>query len=106
MADGSLRPRLQIFHVVVFAFWRSPLTTQEIAMKIFTPIVIAAFLLAAPLSSQALFDKKTPDEKRQELQDERVTALDKLYEDDHRSVDRVVTDIFNKCAIDFQEIYR
>ena len=50
-------------------------------MKIFTPIVIAAFLLAAPLSSQALFDKKTPDEKRQELQDERVTALDKLYEE-------------------------
>jgi len=48
-------------------------------MKIFTPIVIAALLLAVPLTSEALFNKKTPEEQRQELQDERATALDKLY---------------------------
>lgn len=48
-------------------------------MKVFTSIVISALLLALPLSSQALFGKKTPDEQRQELQDERNEALDKLY---------------------------
>ncbi len=48
-------------------------------MNIITSIVISVLLLAAPLSSHALFDKKTPEEQRQELQDERVTALDKLY---------------------------
>ena len=48
-------------------------------MKTIISIVLSTFLLAIPLSGQALFDKKTPDEQRQELQDERKVALDKLY---------------------------
>jgi lipid-binding SYLF domain-containing protein len=50
-------------------------------MKNFIALVVSALLLAMPLSSQALFNKKTPDEKRKELQDERVVALDKLYKE-------------------------
>ena len=48
-------------------------------MKTLTTLVLSAFLLAIPLSSQALFNKKSADEQRQELQDERKVALDKLY---------------------------
>ena len=48
-------------------------------MKTVVSIMLSAFLLAIPLSSQALFNKKSPDEQRQELQDERKVALDKLY---------------------------
>ena len=48
-------------------------------MKTVVSIVLSVFLLALPLSGQALFNKKSPDEQRQELQDERKAALDKLY---------------------------
>ena len=48
-------------------------------MKIVVSIVLSAFLLATPLSGQALFNKKSPEEKRQKLQDGRKVALDKLY---------------------------
>ena len=48
-------------------------------MKILTSIMIAVFLLALPPTSQALFGKKSVAEQRQELQDERKVALDKLY---------------------------
>jgi len=48
-------------------------------MKTLVSIVVSAFLLALPFSSEALFDKKSPEEQRQERQDERKLALDKLY---------------------------
>lgn len=48
-------------------------------MKTILSTAILFFLLATPLSSHALFDKKSADEQRQELQDERKVALDKLY---------------------------
>ena len=48
-------------------------------MKTVVSIVLSAFLLAIPLSGQALLKKKSPEEKRQKLQDHRKVALDKLY---------------------------
>ena len=48
-------------------------------MKTVVSIVLSAFLLAIPLSGQALLKKKSPEEKRQILQDQRKFALDKLY---------------------------
>ncbi|MGA9575463.1 MAG: YSC84-related protein [Lysobacterales bacterium] len=48
-------------------------------MKNFMLILISTIVLTIPLSGQALFNKKTPEEERKELQDERQTALDKLY---------------------------
>lgn len=41
--------------------------------------LLSAVLLAAPMSSYALFGKDDPDEERKELQDERSAALKKLY---------------------------
>lgn len=41
--------------------------------------LLSAVLLAAPMSSYALFDKDDPDEKREELQSARSAALKKLY---------------------------
>jgi lipid-binding SYLF domain-containing protein len=57
----------------------STTTNRELIMKKFIPIVISALLLAIPLSSQALFDKKTPEEQRQKMQEESKVALEKLY---------------------------
>ena len=48
-------------------------------MKTSVSIIFSLFLIALPFSSQALFDKKSAEEQRQELQDERKVALDKLY---------------------------
>jgi lipid-binding SYLF domain-containing protein len=48
-------------------------------MKLFFSITLAALLMSLPLSSQALFDKKTPAEERQEIQKNSDTALQKLY---------------------------
>ena len=41
--------------------------------------VFSVVLLTLPLSGQALFNKKSADEQRQELQDSRKSALDQLY---------------------------
>jgi lipid-binding SYLF domain-containing protein len=43
--------------------------------------LLSAVLLAAPMSSYALFGKDDPDEKREELQGSRSAALKKLYEE-------------------------
>jgi lipid-binding SYLF domain-containing protein len=48
-------------------------------MKKIFPLVITALLLALPLSGQALFNKKTPEEQRQKIQEASKAALDKLY---------------------------
>ncbi len=48
-------------------------------MKKFIPLVVSALLLAIPLSSQALFNKKTPEEQRQKIQDQSKSALEQLY---------------------------
>jgi lipid-binding SYLF domain-containing protein len=48
-------------------------------MKTFLTILISSLLLAVPLSGEALFSKKTVEEKRQKLQNESKAALDKLY---------------------------
>jgi len=48
-------------------------------MKLSTMIALSVFLFLIPPTSHALFSKKSPDEQRQELQDDRTEALDKLY---------------------------
>jgi lipid-binding SYLF domain-containing protein len=48
-------------------------------MKLFFSIALAALLMSLPFTSQALFNKKSPDELRKESQENRVTALQKLY---------------------------
>ena len=48
-------------------------------MKYITTLVLSVFLLAAPLSSYALFGKDDPDKERKELQEARSAALTKLY---------------------------
>ena len=50
-------------------------------MKNFALIILSAVLIAAPLSSHALFGKDDPDEKRKELQQARSVALEKLYKE-------------------------
>jgi len=42
-------------------------------------IVLPALLLAAPMSSYALYGKDDPDEERKEFQKASSTALDRLY---------------------------
>jgi len=42
-------------------------------------ILLSVVLLAVPVSSYALFDKKDPAEERKELQEARTAALKKLY---------------------------
>jgi lipid-binding SYLF domain-containing protein len=50
-------------------------------MKSVISIMLSAFLLAAPISSYALFGDKDPDKERKELQEARQKALDRLYEE-------------------------
>ena len=38
-------------------------------------------LILTPISALALFDKKTPDEERKELQEARAEAMKKLYQE-------------------------
>ena len=46
-------------------------------MKTVVSIVLSAFLLAIPLSGQALLNKKSPEERRQKLQDQRNSLTGK-----------------------------
>ena len=48
-------------------------------MKLLMSLILSAFFLAIPHTSEALFGKKSVAEQRQERQDERKEALDKLY---------------------------
>ena len=50
-------------------------------MKLLFSLTLAVLLLSLPFSSQALFNKKTPDEQRQEMQQHREEALQKLYKE-------------------------
>mgnify|MGYP006892620376 CR=1 FL=1 len=50
-------------------------------MKSVISIMLSAFLLAAPISSYALFGDKDPDKERKELQEARQKALDRLYKE-------------------------
>ena len=48
-------------------------------MKNLLVVVAAAFLLAAPINSYALFGKDDPDEAREKIQEGRSKILKKLY---------------------------
>lgn len=52
---------------------------------------LSAVLLAAPMSSYALFGKDDPDEKRSEIKDARSAALEKLYKEKPRAKDEVAS---------------
>ena len=43
--------------------------------------VLCLSLILTPISALALFDKKTPDEERKELQEARTEAMKKLYQE-------------------------
>ncbi|MFT5711155.1 MAG: lipid-binding SYLF domain-containing protein [Halioglobus sp.] len=53
--------------------------------------LLSAILLAAPMSSYALFGKDNPDEKRAELQSSRSAALKKLYAEKPHSKSEVAS---------------
>ena len=60
-------------------------------MNRFFLTTLSALLLAIPLSSHALFGKDDPDKVREELQQARSAALEKLYEENPQAREQIMS---------------